>query len=422
MQDAAPACLTSPLIAHGAIRATLEAVLGQPNATLAVLMVELADVSRLQARLGFAASEKLLGALQHGFGNALGARGSVARLSDGRFCVILQAIRNEGHAMLAAQKLLRVADDVMSDLALKSRLHVGIALHPVQASDAESLLQSAQIAVTAARSRSVHALMFDEQCAAHIMRPWELSEAFAHALEGGELSVYYQPKIRLDDQRTSGVESLMRWLHGGKAVATPDVFIPLAEEAGLIDATTWYAFSNSLRMSAEQDGLPVAVNITPGMLHHREFIDMVRSAMATWSVRDRCLTLEITESGLIEDFGEASERLNKLRDSGVRISIDDFGTGYSSLSYFKKIPADELKIDKSFVMNMMTDSGDRRLVGTILDLARQFNLETVAEGVENRATGDALAEMGCRYAQGFLYAPALSAEALKQWLQVNPRA
>ena len=411
-----------PMIAHDAILATLESALGKPEATIAVLMVELADVSKLQARLGFAASEKLLGALQRGFGDAIGARGSVDRLSDARFCVILHAIRNDGHAMLAAQKLLRVADDVMSDVALKSRLNVGVALYPRQAQGAESLLQSAQIAVTAARSRSAGALLFDEQCAAHIMRPWELSDAFAHALEAGELSVYYQPKIRLDNQRTAGVESLMRWLHGGKPVATPDVFIPLAEEAGLIHATTWYAFSNSLRMAAEQDGLPVAVNITPSMLHHREFIDMVRSAMATWTVQDKCLTLEITESGLIEDFDEATERLNKLRDSGVRISIDDFGTGYSSLSYFKKIPADEIKIDKSFVMNMMTDSADRRLVGTILDLARQFNLETVAEGVENRATSDALAQMGCRYAQGFLYAPALSIDALKQWLQLNPRA
>ena len=385
-------------------------------------MVELVDVSKLQARLGFAASERLLGALHQGFGDAIGSRGSVARFSEGRFSVIVHAIRNGGHAMLAAQKLLRVADDVMTDMALKSRLHIGIALFPGQAQDADTLLQSAQIAAAVARTRSVRTLLFDAQCAVQIMKPWELSEAFAQALDSGELSVYYQPKIRLEDRRTAGVETLMRWLRDGKPIATPDVFIPLAEEAGLIHATTWYAFSNALRFAGEHDGLPMAVNITPGMLHHREFLDMVRSAMSTWSVRDRCLTLEITEGGLIEDFAEAMERLNKLRDCGVRISIDDFGTGYSSLSYFKKIPADELKIDKSFVMNMLADPADRRLVATILDLARQFNLDTVAEGVETAETSDVLQSMGCTYAQGFLYAPALSADHLQLWLEKNPFA
>ena len=216
--------------------------------------------------------------------------------------------------------------------------------------------------------------------------------------------------------RVAGVEALMRWLRDGRPVATPDVFIPLAEEAGLIQAATWYSLSNSLRMSADLAGLSVAVNITPGMLHHREFINMVKTAMTTWLIKDQRLTLEITEGALIADFTEATRRMKQLRDMGVKISIDDFGTGYSSLSYFKKIPANELKIDKSFVMGMTTDTADQRLVRTIIDLARHFTLEIVAEGVENRETFDALAAMGCHQAQGWLFAPALSQLHLQEWL------
>jgi EAL domain-containing protein (putative c-di-GMP-specific phosphodiesterase class I) len=152
------------------------------------------------------------------------------------------------------------------------------------------------------------------------------------------------------------------------------------------------------------------------MLHHPEFVEMVRSALSSWNVTPSTLTLEITEGALIADLDQAIARLHGLRELGVRVSIDDFGTGYSSLSYFKKIPADELKIDKSFVMRMGTDEGDQRLVETIISLARQFNLKIVAEGVEDEATLQMLAQMGCDFAQGYLFAPALSAEKLTQWL------
>jgi EAL domain-containing protein (putative c-di-GMP-specific phosphodiesterase class I) len=240
-------------------------------------------------------------------------------------------------------------------------------------------------------------------------------------LDAGELSVHYQPKVSIATGVPVGVESLMRWLRDGKPVTSPDVFIPLAAEAGLMPAVTWYSLSNSMRTSLELDHLPIAVNIAPQILHHREFLDMVRTATATWRIRERSLTFEVTEGALIADLGEATRRLALLRDLGIRISIDDFGTGYSSLSYFKKIPADELKIDKSFVIGMTRDSGDHRLVEAIIDLARHFNLEVVAEGVENPETFTALAQLGCNYAQGYLFSPALSRLGLAEWLSLNRR-
>jgi EAL domain-containing protein (putative c-di-GMP-specific phosphodiesterase class I)/GGDEF domain-containing protein len=399
----------------------LDGEISDQSASLAVLLIDVADVPRFQARLGFEASAALLQSLHDGFAQALAGRGHVLTLGDGRYCAIVRAMRNGGHAVLAGEKLVRTADDVFNaaGMAIKPKLNIGLSLYPSQARAATRLLRLAQLATEAARNRASRVVVFDDHCDAEVLAPWALGDDFARALDTGELSVYYQPKISMTTGRLVGVEALMRWFRDGKPVATPDVFIPLAEEAGLIHAATWYSLSNSLRMSADTAGLSVAVNITPGMLHHREFINMVRTAMTTWRIEDQRLTLEITEGALIADFAVATKRMKELRDLGVRISIDDFGTGYSSLSYFKKIPAHELKIDKSFVMGMTTDAADQQLVRTIVDLARHFELTIVAEGVENRATFDALSLMGCHQAQGYLFSPALSAIRLKEWMTAN---
>ncbi len=387
-------------------------------ASLALILVDVGEISKFQARLGFAASAAMLQSLDAEFTKALGERGKVIRLGDGRYCAIVQAIRNSGHAVLAAEKLARTADELFNagGVAIKPRLYIGISLYPAHSDQPESLLRLAQLATEASRKRGARVVVYTDRDGSDVLTPWDLGNDFAHALETGELAVYFQPKISMATGKAVGVESLMRWLRDGRPVTTPDVFIPLAEEAGLIHTTTWYSLSNSLRMSAENDGLAVAVNITPGMLHHREFIDMVRTAVKTWKIDDRRLTLEVTEGALIVDFAQATVRLKKLRDMGIRVSIDDFGTGYSSLSYFKKIPADEIKIDKSFVRGMTTDNADRRLVETIIRLANQFDLQTVAEGVEDHATFQALAELGCHQAQGWLFAPALSRVQLIEWL------
>jgi len=385
------------------------------------MLLDVADFPRLQARLGFEASGVLLRSLSEHLSLALGDRGTVLRFGDASFCVLVRAIRNRGHAILAAERLARAIEQAMAAVAIVTapQINIGIALFPLQATDAQDLLRKAQLAAAAVHVRAARLQVFDDSCAEQVLKGWALGEAFAEALESGELQVFYQPKIRIADGRAVGVEALSRWLRDGKPVATPDVFIPLAEEAGLIRDATWYVLSNSLQQAALWDGLHVAVNITPGMLHHSDFVEMIRSAVSIWSAKSGGLTLEITEGALIADFDQAAARLARVRDLGVRISIDDFGTGYSSLSYFKKIPADELKIDKSFVMGMLTDEANQRLVQTIINLAHQFNLNVVAEGVENQASLDLLARMGCNYAQGYFFAPALNADQLSLWLKRN---
>jgi diguanylate cyclase (GGDEF)-like protein len=386
--------------------------------SLALLFIDIADLPTLEARLGFESSATLLQHLAERFSEALRERDTVLRFGDARFCILIGSIRNKGHAVLAAEKLSRVAEDTMADagLTLAPEINIGIALHPLHANDAQSLLRRAQLAAASLHKRSGHLQVFDESCSEQVLTPWELGDAYAQALRTGELQVHYQPKVRIADGRVVGVEALMRWIRHGKAVASPDVFIPLAEQSGLIQDTTWYALTNAMQQATLHPGLSVSINVTPGMLHHRDFPEMVRTAVSTWAMNSSLLTLEITEGALIVDFEQATERLTRLRELGVQISIDDFGTGYSSLSYFKKIPANELKIDKSFVLRMLSDEADQHLVQTIIGLARQFKLAVVAEGVENQPTLDLLARMNCDLAQGYLFTPALDAERLGQWL------
>lgn len=380
--------------------------------------MDVQDPLKLQAQLGFRASAALMSALASEFGTAVGGRGTVLRLGETSFCVIVQGVRNQGHALLAAEKLYRAADHRMSSqyASLKPVLHIGIALWPRDAANAEELVRKAQLASAAARSRSERAVIYDEACAEQVLKPAQLGVAFAAALESGALAVHYQPKIRIDTGEVAGVEALMRWLANGRPVATPDVFIPLAEEAGLMNDVTWFALNNAVRTSEAIGDLNVAVNVSAGMLHHREFVEMMETAVQTWRIRPGRLTLELTEGALVADFAQATERLKRVRELGVRVSIDDFGTGYSSLSYFKKIPADEIKIDKSFVFRMIEDEADQRMVEAIISLARQFDLEVVAEGVEKRETLELLARLGCHYAQGWLFAPAMDEERLREWL------
>jgi EAL domain-containing protein (putative c-di-GMP-specific phosphodiesterase class I)/GGDEF domain-containing protein len=398
--------------------AALRGALPCGGSSLALVLLNVTDLCALQARLGFEPSATLLRSLGARFRSALSERGMVLRLGEGSFCILVKAVRNAGHAVLAAERLKHAMEEAMTDasLVIAPEMHLGIALYPQHATEAAGLLRKAQLAAALARKCGARLKVYEPDCE-QVVSAWNLADEFAEALRSGSLAVRYQPKVRIADSRPAGVEALLRWLQEGRAVTTPDVFIPLAEEAGLIQETTWYVLSNALRQVVAHRRLPVAVNITPGMLHHPDFMEMVRTAVSTWSVDSGELTLEITEGALIADFEQAIARLTRLRECGVRIAIDDFGTGYSSLSYFKRLSADELKIDKSFVMRMLTDAADQRLVEAIIGLAHQFRVEVVAEGVEDRPTLQALARMGCDYAQGHHLAPALDEEQLTAWLQ-----
>jgi EAL domain-containing protein (putative c-di-GMP-specific phosphodiesterase class I) len=411
-------------LSYDALVATLSEAIRNCESSLALILVSVSDLAAVQARLGFGPSAALIDSLAQRFRSALNNRGIVLKLGDGSLCVLVQAVRNSGHALLAAERLKQEIEQAMEQatVAIAPELHMGIALCPSHARDAETLVRKAQLAAAAARGRGQQVLIYQETSAQQVLTPWSLGDAFVGALRSGGLDVHYQPKVRLADRVAVGAEALLRWLQDGVPVSTPDVFVPLAEQAGLIPEVTWYVLGNALRQLGATRLLPVAVNITAGMLYHADFMEMIRAAVANWNVQSGQLTLEITEGALIADLDQAIARIAQLRQWGVKISIDDFGTGYSSLSYFKKVPADELKIDKSFVTQMASDKADQHLVEAIIRLAHRFNLTVVAEGVEQQSTLDALMQLGCDQAQGHLLSAALDGAQLARWLRDTPSA
>ena len=227
---------------------------------------------------------------------------------------------------------------------------------------------------------------------------------------------YHRPRGVL----TAGPEepnALVELRSEGKTVAMPDVFIPLAEEAGLICGTTWYSLSNSLRMAAEFADLPVAVNISANNLLDNTFAGKLRDLLARSAVPARLLELEVTESAVMRYPEVMLKRLHEIRGMGVKMSIDDFGTGYASLAYLKHLPVDTLKIDKLFITNVDTDAGDRLIVRSAIQLAHGFGMSVVAEGVETAVVATLLAEEGCDFAQGYHFSHPVPAPAFAQLCQ-----
>jgi EAL domain-containing protein (putative c-di-GMP-specific phosphodiesterase class I) len=241
------------------------------------------------------------------------------------------------------------------------------------------------------------------------------------AIEMNELSLYFQPKASLSEGRVICTEALVRWQHPRHGLLGPDEFVPIAEQTGLIRPLARWVLDAALRQCNRwrQQGidLAVAVNLSMRNLHDPEIVEMIRYALTRWGIPAARLVIEITESSLMADAVHALEVLDRLREMGVGISIDDFGTGYSSLAYLKRLPVDELKIDKSFVAHMADDGNDAAIVRSTIGLAHDLGISVVAEGIEDQQTWDLLASLGCDVAQGFYISRPLSAAGLGSWLE-----
>jgi len=233
---------------------------------------------------------------------------------------------------------------------------------------------------------------------------WQIQKEVEAAFDRGEFTLYYQPKIHTNFGSLLGAEALIRWLSEEKGLINPGAFMPYIENASIIRPLTWFVIKSALsKFSQWPESLTVSVNIPTMLLNDDEIVSVTRDALGLYEMDPARLTLEITESGIMEQPERSLTTLEKLRDLGTKISIDDFGTGYSSLAYFRNLPATELKIDQTFVKNMCSDPRDEALVKTIIDLAHNFGLKVVAEGVEEKVQAEKLKEMGCDVLQGYLF-------------------
>lgn len=406
-----------------------QAFLANENRTsVGLVVIDIDGFARINGAHGFEAGDLLLKHLATQLEAVVRKQDYAARIGDNRFALILTNVMNAGHVELAIHKLLRLLEQPVQlrDARISIPVSIGAALCPQHASQADHLLRRAEAALIRARRDRVRHAIAPDATADHDMSDlWDLELQIGDAVERGELSMHYQPKACASDLGFVGAEALMRWHSSTRGVVPPDVFIPMAERTGHIKRLTVWALNSALRHASQwtpgDEPLTVAVNL-PGMLATQSDLpDLVEDALRLWSAPHVRLMLEITEGSLM-DTVHAFDILDRIRALGVGISIDDFGTGYSCLAYFKSIPADELKIDRSFVSGLLDDPGNRAIVQLVIDLAHRFNMGVAAEGVENHATLEALRTMGCDIVQGYLYGKPMAQADLLAWLQLQSRA
>jgi len=327
-----------------------------------------------------------------------------------------------------AAKLQAAFDEpfMLDDLALEVEASIGIALYPEHGSDFDELLQRADIAMYAAKDTHAGFVLFDPKQDQHSPRRLALLGELRRAIDRGQLVLHYQPKIDTHTNRVLGVEALVRWQHPEHGLIPPGDFIPLAERTGLIGPLTHYVLDAALQQCRDwrQGGheLPVAVNVSARRLLDLDFPDEVAGLLTHWRVPARLLVVEITESTIMADPTHAIQILGRLNEMGVQLSVDDFGTGYSSMAYLKTLPVHELKVDRSFVAQMTSDSRDAVIVHSTIDLGRNLGLRVVAEGVEDSLTLQHLDLLGCHAAQGYHISRPVPAEDLITWLQHQQQA
>ncbi|HHJ4328561.1 TPA: putative bifunctional diguanylate cyclase/phosphodiesterase, partial [Klebsiella pneumoniae] len=300
---------------------------------------------------------------------------------------------------------------------------IGITLFPEDGDSTEKLLQKAEQTMTLAKDRSRGRYQFYVASVdSEMRRRRELDKDLRDVLARNELQLVYQPQIDYRSQQVVGVEALLRWSHPEHGFISPDVFIPLAEQNGSIIAIGEWVLDQACRqLRAWHDQgfaeLRMAVNLSTVQLHHGELPRLVTNLLQSYQLPARSLELEVTETGLMEDINTAAQHLHSLRRAGALIAIDDFGTGYSSLSYLKSLPLDKIKIDKSFVQDLLVDEDDATIVRAIIQLAKSLGMQVIAEGVETAEQEAYIIAQGCNEGQGYLYSKPLPARELTLYLK-----
>jgi diguanylate cyclase (GGDEF)-like protein len=401
------------------------AVIGQP---MALLLLDLDRFKEINDTLGHEVGDRLLCAVAKRLLAACSGSDIIGRLGGDEFAVILPAPTGMDPAKAVAQRLgAALAQPFALDaISLDIAASIGIAVCPDHADDPTRLLRCADVAMYAAKQQGIGIASYDREKDDHSLRSLVLTGELRQAIESRSLFLAFQPKIDLRTRRVCGVEALTRWVHPVHGFVPPDQFIPHAERTGLIQPlTTWCldtALERIVELRTKAPDLTVAVNLSTLALHAGDVPARVEDLMRRWGIRAGDLTLEVTESALMEDPERALEILCRLREIGTRVSIDDFGTGYSSLAYLKALPVDELKIDKAFVMHLHEDERDAKIVRSTIELAHGLGLKVVAEGVETEAQLAALAAFGCDVGQGYLFGKPLPVEQWLSWAAASPWA
>ncbi|WP_420830077.1 putative bifunctional diguanylate cyclase/phosphodiesterase [Pseudomonas marincola] len=402
---------------------------GPAQRRVAVLCVGLDDFKGINEQFSYQAGDALLMALADRLRTHSSRLGTLARLGGDQFALVQAGIGQPYEAADLAQSILDSLESPFQvdgqDVLLRAT--IGITLFPEDGDNTEQLLQKAEQTMTLAKSRSRNRFQFYiASVDSEIRRRRGLEKDLREALSLNQFYLVFQPQIEYKHNQIVGVEALLRWSHPEHGLIPPDQFIPLAESNGQITAIGEWVLDQSCRqLRAWHDmgfnNLRMAVNLSTVQLHHAELPRVISNLMQVYRLPPRSLELEVTETGLMEDISTAAMHLHSLRRSGALIAIDDFGTGYSSLSYLKSLPLDKIKIDKSFVQDLLDDEDDATIVRAIIQLGKSLGMQVIAEGVETVEQERYIIAEGCNEGQGYFYSRPLPARELTPLLRQAQR-
>ncbi len=398
----------------------------QRKESLALLKFNLVRFRQINADFGHAVGDRVLAEVYQRIAKALRETDVLYHLGNDEYAVILTRLRIPQAPELAIRKILHgIGENIEIDQQVLSvSATAGAAVFPEHASDRDSLLKAVDAALLIARERQTSYTLYDAGTRSEDIRQAELKGSLRSALDGGELMLHYQPQLNLQQGVLCGCEALARWKHAEMGWVSPELFVGVAERAGMIDSLTYWSINVALRewfqFCIASESASVSVNLSAQLLHSPELVPMVEHAVNIWGAKPGSLVLEVTESAMMINPQTALRTLHQLHEMGITLSIDDFGTGYSSLTYLKKLPVSELKIDKSFIFHMAEQQQDRRIVQSVIDLAHTLDMVVVAEGIENEQILNMLVAMGCDYGQGFYIARPMPAADLRPWAQSSP--
>ena len=394
------------------------------NRLVAVMFLDLDRFKNINDTLGHNIGDQLLLQLSERLSKSVRDGDTIGRFGGDEFAILLDDIDSDSHISSLAQKLL---DTLASPFKINKQelfvtASIGVSIFPNDGEDSDTLLRNADVAMYRAKDLGKNNYQFySNDLSARIFERLTLETHLRHALERNEFVLYYQPQIDTRDNKITGVEALLRWQHPELGLVTPNNFVPLLEETGLIETVGHWALETACRQSRtwHDDGwsyLHFAVNISSRQFNNPDFISSVHDIITTTGINPEFLELELTESMLMRNASATINALHSLNVLGVRFAIDDFGTGYSSLSYLRRFPIDTIKIDRSFIHDVTDNPDDAAIASAIIVMAQNLSLNVIAEGVENQKQLDFLSSRNCYYLQGNLFSRPLSAEEMTAFL------
>jgi len=389
-----------------------------------VMMIDLDKFKFINDNMGHDAGDELLKEVASRMKSILRASDTVSRVGGDEFAIVLEGVAHPEDCALVGQKLMQIITKpmVLGEFAMEIGASVGIAVYPLDGEDATTLMKNADIAMYQAKSQGRGNFQFYErEMGERASRHLSVVTGLQEALKNDRFILHYQPIFDLKSRHLVAVEALLRWQDPERGLVPPSEFIPTAEESGLIGAVGTWVIEEACRQNSRWKGdgmkvVPVSVNVSAYQLRGTEIVDVVRKALTDFALPSRFLSLELTESMVMENPERVITILREIQGLGVTIAIDDFGTGYSSLSYLQQFPIDVIKIDRSFVKDIRGDAKDAVIANAIIKLAHTLGYKVLAEGVETAMQNDYLQRQGCDLVQGFLYGRPVPATEFEQVL------